>query len=483
MKQPSLFDQLDDPPGQRSFRFVPEFEAWFRCARQALAQGVAPAQAWWCEDAQAPCADPVDSGVAIPRFTELAVLGACHRSADRWALMYRIFWRLNRSEPELCDVAADPDIARLMRYAAAVRRDRHKMKAFVRFREVNDGQADPRYVAWFEPDHNIVALTAPFFVRRFTNMRWSILSPELCAHWEGSGKVWFSSGVDKSAAPESDQLEDAWRVYYKSIFNPARLKTNAMRAEMPQKYWKNLPEAHLIPELIRDANQRVASMQQAIKTEDVLQCGPRPQSPQAQRTVSRQRAAPQTLDRLHLEIAECRECPHAERTTQAVLGEGAANARVMIVGEQPGDQEDLQGRPFVGPSGELLDAALAACDQNRAALYLTNAVKHFTFEERGRRRLHRTPTIESVRTCSAWLRREIALVDPVTVICLGRTAARSVLGASVDISRQRGRNVRAEDRNVVCTVHPAWLLRLSYAQQKRREFERWVDDLRYAFGL
>lgn len=482
MKQPSLFDQIDDQPGRRRFRFAPHFDAWFAVACEAVTQEVAPAAAWWCEDPLIK-QKPATRVSVDPRFTDLARLGACHRSADRWALMYRILWRLLHSEPELCEVAADADIARLTRYAAAVRRDRHKMKAFVRFREVDDGADDPRFVAWFEPDHFIVELTAPFFVRRFTNMRWSILTPERCAHWEGQGKVWFSAGVDKSAAPDSDRLEHAWRVYYKSIFNPARLKTNAMRAEMPQKYWKNLPEAHLIPQLVRGADQRVAKMQSTVKTDDVLQCGPRPQSPQEQRRDQVRRFAPQTLKRLRLEINDCFECPHAQRATQAVFGEGASDARVMIVGEQPGDQEDLTGRPFAGPSGKLLHEALHAIGVERQSLYLTNAVKHFTFAERGRRRLHRTPTIESVQSCAAWLRKEIALIDPVTIVCLGRTAAQSVLGGSIEIGRKRGQRMEHDGRNVVCTVHPAWLLRLRDPQQKRREFQMWVDELRDALAL
>jgi DNA polymerase len=482
MKQPSLFDQIDDQPGQHQFRFAPNFDAWLAAARKALTQNVAPEMAWWCEDVEASSTSAASVSVD-PRFADLARLGACHRSADRWALMYRILWRLGHSEPELCEVAADPDVARLTRYAAAVRRDRHKMKAFVRFREVNDGHDDPRFVAWFEPDHFIVELTAPFFVRRFTNMRWSILTPERCAHWEGRGAVWFSDGVEKTAAPDSDRLEDAWRVYYKSIFNPARLKTNAMRAEMPQKYWKNLPEARLIPQLVRGADQRVADMQATVKDKDVMQCGPRPQSPHEQRLARVRKAAPMTLERLALEISDCRECPHAERATQAVFGEGAHDARVMVVGEQPGDHEDLTGRPFTGPSGKLFDEALAALGVTRGSLYITNAVKHFTFAERGRRRLHRTPTIESVRCCTSWLRKEIALVNPATIVCLGRTAALSVLGTSVEIGRQRGQRLEHEGRNVVCTVHPAWLLRLSYAQQKQREFQRWVEELRFALDL
>lgn len=156
------------------------------------------------------------------------------------------------------DVATDPDVHRLLQLEKAVRREVHKMKAFVRFREValDDGSA---FVAWFEPEHPVLRRAAPFFAERFASMRWTILTPAESAWWEG-GALCFGPGVDRSSAPSADALEALWRTYYASTFNPARLKTRAMRAEMPLRYWKNLPEAELIQPLIREAGSRVRRM-------------------------------------------------------------------------------------------------------------------------------------------------------------------------------------------------------------------------------
>ena len=138
----------------------------------------------------------------------------------------------------------------------------HKMRAFVRFRRVEDGaNGRESYVAWFEPEHRIVRLNAPFFSKRFGGMNWSILTPDECAHWDGRA-IQFTAGVEKSAAPDADALEDMWRAYYRSIFNPARVKIKMMQTEMPKKYWKNLPEAEIIEDLIAQSADRVHAMMQ-----------------------------------------------------------------------------------------------------------------------------------------------------------------------------------------------------------------------------
>ncbi len=137
-------------------------------------------------------------------------------------------------------MASDPDVARAVAMAKSVRRDAHKMKAFVRFRRVEREDGTEAYVAWFEPDHHVLEATAPFFVRRFATMRWSILTPSASAHWDGE-QLTIGAGAGRRDAPADDQLEAFWRTYYASIFNPARLKVKAMRAEMPKKYWRNLP--------------------------------------------------------------------------------------------------------------------------------------------------------------------------------------------------------------------------------------------------
>ena len=198
----------------------------------------------------------------VPReFLQLASAVACHRDASRWDDLYRVLWRLTHGEPRLLDVATDPDVHRLSVMERAVSRAAHKMKAFVRFRAVSGAtaQEDTRYVAWFEPAQSVVERVAPFFARRFASMRWSILTPSRCVHWDRDA-LHFTDGLPRSAAPSDDVLEELWRTYYAHIFNPARLNLDAMRAEMPQRYWVDLPEARLVRELTREAPRRVAVM-------------------------------------------------------------------------------------------------------------------------------------------------------------------------------------------------------------------------------
>ncbi|MES1930774.1 putative uracil-DNA glycosylase [Salinisphaera dokdonensis CL-ES53] len=486
-RQPSLFGEADTGDAQVVARFAPTFLAWKDEARQQLASDIRPDQIWWqAEPGKHSGEGDAEAGhtARVPKaFVDMARAASCHCSPDRWALLYRILWRLTHGERHLMQLSGDTDVARLTRYAKAVRRDVHKMKAFVRFRAVADPQADdgePRYVAWFEPDHGIVEYASGFFKRRFANMRWSILTPMGCAHWEGAGEVWFSPAVDKSAAPDGDALEDAWRIYYRSIFNPARVKIRAMQSEMPQKYWKNMPEAHLIPGLIRDADRRVAAMEAETKDQDAMHCGPRPASPNVENAAAVARAAPASLERLALQATTCRNCPLWSPATQTVFGEGPSDARIMLVGEQPGDREDLAGRPFLGPAGQLLDRALADAGLVREQLYLTNTVKHFKFASRGKTRLHAKPDETEVTACKPWLDSEIGLVDPALIVCLGATAAQALLGGAARVTRDRGRPIDWQDRRYLLTVHPAYLLRRGSAAANSSEYARFVTDLAQA---
>jgi probable DNA metabolism protein len=192
------------------------------------------------------------------RFVSLARMAACHRSPDRWRLLYRALWRHARGEAHLLSLVSDPDVHPLLAMARAVKRASHKMKAFVRFRAVGAGD-DAAYVAWFEPPQPVVERTAPFFVRRFPSMRWSILTPDRCAHWDRASLT-FTPGAPRASPPAGDDLEALWRSYYANIFNPARLNLSAMGSEMPKLYWRNLPEAADISDLARRAPRRMAEM-------------------------------------------------------------------------------------------------------------------------------------------------------------------------------------------------------------------------------
>jgi DNA polymerase len=182
--------------------------------------------------------------------------------------------------------------------------------------------------------------------------------------------------------------------------------------------------------------------------------------------------------------ASCERCRLYAHATQTVFGEGPERARIMLVGEQPGDQEDLAGRPFVGPAGKVLDAALAEAGLDRSRVYVTNAVKHFKFEPRGKRRIHQKPDNSEIAACHFWLDIELAEVRPALAVLMGATAARAVLGRTVTIGRERGRPIALPgDAQALVTVHPSYLLRLPDEAAKRREYAAFVRDLRLAARL
>jgi len=450
---------------------------WRARARELLVADVSPDQVQWLADGQDSLLSAVASLpkvrvplVSVPRrFIALADVVLAHADNHRHATLYRLLWRLTHGERGLLDIAADEDVAWAARAAKAVQRDMHKMKAFVRFREVA-GPEGPVFIAWFEPGHDILPRVAPFFSRRFTGMRWSILTPKRSAHWDGS-TLTMGAGADKADAPSQDALEDLWRTYFAAIFNPARLKVNAMKREMPVRYWKNLPEAGLIPDLIRDAAPRMEAMVKAHPTEKQNHI-PAP-------TMRAVEAVPEgSLAHLKRQAQECRRCPLWKPATQTVFGEGPAHARIVVIGEQPGDQEDLAGRPFVGPAGQLFDRALAEAGIPRNALYVTNAVKHFKFEPRGKRRLHQRANAAEQAACRPWLAAELDRIKPRAIVCLGAMAARAIFGASFGLLKERGqwREV-AQGMRAFATVHPSYLLRLPAEGDRKEAYAQFVREL------
>ncbi|CAH2600871.1 Type-4 uracil-DNA glycosylase [Rhodovastum atsumiense] len=178
------------------------------------------------------------------------------------------------------------------------------------------------------------------------------------------------------------------------------------------------------------------------------------------------------------EALECRRCPLWQHATGTVFGEGPADARIMLVGEQPGDQEDRAGRPFVGPAGQLLDRALAEAGLDRRELYVTNAVKHFKFVTRGRRRIHARPDSAEIAACRFWLNIERNEVNPALTVLMGASAARAVLGRTITIARERGRAIKLSEAIIFVTVHPSYLLRIPDAAAKQNEYNMFIADLR-----
>jgi DNA polymerase len=465
----------------RKIRFEPTLRGWQHAAREALAENLSPDEAYW-EDCHAdqPSLHLFDEneGSPAPRessrrrvprlFLESASRVACHRAPERWELLYTLLYRLTHGEPDLLEITTDPNVYELFRMDKAVRHDVHKMRAFVRFREV-ENETGPWHVAWFEPEHHIVELNAPFFVDRFASMRWSILTPDLCAHWDLT-RLTFSPGASRLGPGTNDSTETLWRTYYAHIFNPARVKVRAMQAEMPKRYWKNLPEAALIPTLIHEAPARVQAM--------IAKSAARQPDDDDEWHPAR---VPATSDLRKVREAACKctACPLYKHATQTVFGEGPRNSEIVFVGEQPGDQEDLEGKPFVGPAGQLLNRALEEAGIDRDTVYVTNAVKHFKWEPRGKRRLHKTPNSRDIAACRPWLEAELGLIKPKVLACLGATAAKTILGPTARVTRDRGRIVQTPFcAQTVLTVHPSSLLRAPDEESRRVNYALFIRDLR-----
>ncbi|WP_068304743.1 TIGR03915 family putative DNA repair protein [Pararhodobacter sp. CCB-MM2] len=242
-----------------------DVDGWREAARGLAAAGVPGEKVLWqvgeaSDDLFGGAATPLPSGgtLRVPKaFLGLANRALLHAEPQRWAMLYALLLRVSR-QPGLLGDRADPALRRIMALEAQVRRDLHKMHAFLRFRELRDAEG-PRFVAFYEPEHHIVRATAGFFTGRFTNMRWSILTPKGSLHWDGA-VLTEGPAASRKDAPAGDPVEAIWGQYYKAIFNPARLMTRAMLSEMPKKYWKNMPETALIPEMIAGARGRELKM-------------------------------------------------------------------------------------------------------------------------------------------------------------------------------------------------------------------------------
>ena len=478
-----------------------DFSGWRTAARSAVLAEIPPDRLVWTVDGENGdlFGDDIAADVAAverPRFNvskafvALAREIVVHSDPQRFSLLYRLLWRL-RTAPRLLEDPSDPDVHAARAMAKSIHRDIHKMHAFVRFKEVVAPDGKPAFIAWFEPDHYIVESVGDFFVRRFTGMRWSILTPHRSALWDGTD-LSYGPGAAKSDVPDEDRLEEHWRTYYASIFNPARLKIDAMQKEMPKKYWKNLPEARMIDGLIRDAATRERGMIAAEPTEPSRLARALERQSLAQDAVAEEDTMaadllspealdpdfPKTLDEARAAAAKCTRCDLHGPATQVVFGEGPQSAEILFVGEQPGDKEDLAGHPFVGPAGQVLNKALREAGIERDKAYVTNAVKHFKYEPRGKFRLHKTPETKEIAACRYWLDVEKSLLEPKIIVALGASAGKALLGRTVRIGAERGKPIpQGNEAPVFVTVHPSYLLRLPDQEAKDREYARFVEDL------
>jgi uracil-DNA glycosylase len=251
-----------------------------------------------------------------------------------------------------------------------------------------------------------------------------------------------------------------------------------MMGHMPKKYWRNLPESELIPQLIAQAQDRTHDMiaRPATTAQHKRRATAAP-------SLAKKRAPATSLEAVREAAAHCRDCPLWKNATQTVFGEGTEHSKIVFVGEQPGDQEDLVGLPFVGPAGKLLNRALDDAGIDRRTTYVTNAVKHFKFEPRGKRRIHKKPSDLEIGACHQWIERELDLIQPELIVALGATAARSIFGRPTPIEKNRGRVIKAREgdaghqADILVTVHPSFLLRVP-DEDRASAYERFVGDLK-----
>ena len=454
--------------------------AWRTAARALMAQGVSDV-VWQVGDVAPDLFAVVDHRPTAPGPTLKLPKDAiseietalCHADPQRFARAYTILQRLNAGTVRWGD-RSDPAMRKLLEQAKTVRRAIHKMHAFVRFREVGGGAGRRAFMAWFEPDHPVTEAATPFFARRFGDMDWAILTPQITASFV-AGTLHYNLTDPGTVIPD-DATEGLWRTYYANIFNPARLMVDAMTSEMPRKYWKNLPEAALIPDLIRTAGARAAAMQVAAPTV----ANPRLLQ-RAKAMVEQSLPVVPTggIAGLRADAGLCTRCPLHSAATQVVFGVGPADAALMIVGEQPGDTEDLSGIPFTGPAGQLFDAEARAAGLDRNAVYITNAVKHFKYALRGKRRIHQRPNAGEVTACRWWLDRERQLIRPRLILAMGATAVASLTGTGANLLTRRGTvEYLSEGIPVFITVHPSWILRLPDPASQAAERTRLQQDLR-----
>jgi uracil-DNA glycosylase len=449
--------------------FEPTFEGFRQRARELLSAQTPPGRVFWSENDAAQRALFVESAgrespakkFNIPRrYYEMAKIVSHHRDEARWPLLYSVVWRMLHGEPNLLSIHTDEEVHRLEQMRQQIARDVHHMHAFVRFRRMHrDGEE--WYLAWYRPDHHVLRLAAPFFEERFAAMKWAILTPEESVYWDGE-RLRYGNGVQRSEASNSDDLEDLWSTYYRTTFNPARTNLDLMRQEMPTRFWSQMPELNQLPGVLAEAPSRLATMQH-------------------QQTLSARPLVPTSgdLNVLREAARTCTGCSLHCSATQTVFGRGPSTAKVVLIGEQPGDVEDQRGLPFVGPAGEVLDRALADAGIPRDQVYMTNAVKHFKHTREGKRRLHETPRMSEIVACKPWLEAELAAIRPQAIVLLGATAAKALLGGTVRITRDAGKfQPTSYAPHTLISVHPSFVLRSRDEEQSRAIFNQLVAHLR-----
>jgi uracil-DNA glycosylase len=420
-----------------------DWEGWRKATRALVMAGVAPEDVRWSvrshDEQGGPLPEATGSFGISRALVSLASLAVQAREPERFDLLYRLVWRANAGERVLAKTN-DPEVRRVQGLAFAVRAEAHRMRTLVRYLPVTE-DGHTRYLGWYAPAHYVLEANAQLIARRFSNLTFSILTPDGAAHWDGA-ELCFSTGVARATVPDDAALQAWWQGHHAGLLRHCRVGTTVPEADQLDEAPRSPDRAPLGPVVLPLHSD--ASLQEAMH-----------------------------------EASDCRRCHLFGPATQTVFGEGPAHASVVFVGEQPGDQEDVIGRPFVGPAGQIMDRAMEEAGIDRRTVYITNAVKHFKFEPRGKRRIHKTPETPEIQACRFWLDVELVGLRPKLVVAMGGTAARAVLGRAVTITRERGRPVETPDgQTAFVTVHPSFLLRVPDEDAKAREYRAFVADLK-----
>jgi DNA polymerase len=415
-----------------------DWTGWRRATRAFVASGVPPFELKWTVGGLADAVPDAEGSFTLPRsLVALAAQAFQVCEVERFALLYTLVWRSRHDELTLSDTN-DPDLRIARLWALAVRADAHRMRTHMRFVPVLQGD-QPHFLGWYQPDHFVLEANARLLARRDPANNFTIVTPDGSAYRDQGG-LRFGAGLQN---PRDDETLLAWwESHYQAILSAAHAGGG-------------LPEAEALDEAPRPLNRP-------------------PIGPVV--LAESQTGATRSLAR---EARGCERCSLCGPATQTVFGEGPRDAAVLFIGEQPGDQEDVIGRPFVGPAGQLLDKALEEAGIDRRRIAITNAVKHFKFTPRGRRRIHQPPSPQEIDTCRFWLDAERTALNPALLVLLGGSAGRAVLGRPVTVTRERGRPFKLSDGSTAfLTVHPSYLLRQPDETSRAREYEAFVRDLR-----
>jgi probable DNA metabolism protein len=414
-----------------------DWTGWRRATRAFVIAATEPADLTWTTGGDGDPVPAINGNFTLSRtLVSLAAQAFQARDPERFGVLYSLVWRAHHGGLALDDTE-DLDLRLARRWALAARADAHRMRTLVRFAAVTFN-GEPHFLGWYEPDHFVLEANARLLARRDPARGFTIVTPDGTAHHDPSG-LRFGAGLKH---PDDDETLSAWWDAHQHAILAAAHDGGG------------LPEAEELHEVPRPPDRPplgpvVLPASQTSATKDLAR-----------------------------EARGCERCALCGPAAQTVFGEGPAGARVMFIGEQPGDQEDVIGRPFVGPAGQLLDGALEEAGIDRRRAYITNAVKHFKFTPRGGRRIHQSPSPAEIDICRFWLDAERTAVNHALLVLLGGSAGRAVLGRPVAVTRERGRPFTLADGGTAfLTVHPSYLLRQPDEASYAREYAAFVHDL------